>query len=297
MKPAVLVIGGSGNIGRPVVDHFVEKLSKFSKVGILTTSPSKFAQQQAQGIQIVEGWFLDPAAYKGYDTVISLVGNSLMRLQPAMIEAAVAGGVTHFYPSELGSDVGQDALKDFRYFRDKRVTQDHLVAVAKQNPAFRYTLLITGPFTEWVATSAYGIDRDAKVVNAYGRGDAKLDVTSIPDVARYTVESVLIPTDPSQQKREIRVAGERTTFQNLIDVLGEVEGSKYTCNFMPIAEAQAEEDTARQAENEEQVLHWSLRTLGGGGNALIGGSPNNDKFGFTPESVRETFQRVYAPAL
>lgn len=181
MAPSVLIIGGSGNIGRPIVDEFIRNLSRFSKVGVLTSSPAKFDEQTSKGIQVVSGSFLDPESYRGYDTVISLAGNSIMRLQPAMIESAVAGGVTHFYPSEFGSDVGTEDLKDFRYFRDKRVTRDHLVATAKNHPSFKYTLFITGPFTEWTVESYYGVDRTAKTSNAYGRGDARLDVTSIPE--------------------------------------------------------------------------------------------------------------------
>jgi hypothetical protein len=36
-----------------------------------------------------------------------------------------------------------------RYFRDKQVTRSHLAATAKAHPEFKYTLFITGIFTEW----------------------------------------------------------------------------------------------------------------------------------------------------
>lgn len=182
MSPSVLIVGASGNFGRPLVEEFIKYHDQFSKIGVLTTSsPSKFDEQKARGIQVISGSILEPNSYRGYDTVISLAGNSIMRLQPAMIEAAVDGGVTHFYPSEFGSDVGTEELREFRYFRDKRVTRDHLVATAKKNPNFKYTLFITGPFTEWTVDALYGVDRDAKTVNAYGRGDAKIDVTSLKE--------------------------------------------------------------------------------------------------------------------
>ncbi|RFU27386.1 hypothetical protein B7463_g8952, partial [Scytalidium lignicola] len=279
MAPSVLIIGASGNFGRPLVDEFIKNLSKFSKVGILTaSSPLKFDEQKSRGIQVVAGSLLDPASYRGFDIVISLAGNSIMRLQPAMIEAAVIAGVTHFYPSEFGSDVGIEALREFRYFRDKRVTRDHLVATAKKNSDFKYTLLITGPFTEWAVDALYGVDKDTKTVNA---------------IARYTVESTLLPLKPGQQKREIRVVGESTTFQGLVDALGEVEGVKYKSIYWLTKDALVEQEKAQRAEDEERVLYWSVRTLGASGNAVIGGPSDNDKFGFTPETARETFQRVY----
>ena len=159
MAPSVLIIGASGAYGRPLTEEFIAQLGKFEKVGILA-DPSKTAKFDAvkeRGIRVVAGSFLNPTAYAGYDTVISLAGNAIMRLQPAMIEAAIAGGVTHFIPSEFGSDVGQEALKDFRYFQDKRVTRTHLVAAAKAHPTFRYSLIMTGPFIEWTVDKVYGV--------------------------------------------------------------------------------------------------------------------------------------------
>jgi hypothetical protein len=33
-----------------------------------------------------------------------------MKLQPGMVDAAIAGGVRHFYPSELGTDISYGAI-------------------------------------------------------------------------------------------------------------------------------------------------------------------------------------------
>lgn len=183
MAPSILLIGASGNFGRILVEEFIKHLSKFDKVGILAdpSKVSKFEAAAVKGIQIVPGSFVDAKSYTGYDTVMSLAGNAIMRLQPAMIEAAIAGGVTHFYPSEYGADLAQEALKAVRYFRDKLVVRSHLVAAARAHPDFRYTLMLTGPFTEWTVDKFYGVDREEKKVVTYGRPDAPIDVTSIPE--------------------------------------------------------------------------------------------------------------------
>jgi hypothetical protein len=112
-------------------------------------------------------------------------------------------------------------------------------------------------------------------------------------IARYTVLSTLLPFAPGQQKREIRVVGEHTTFQGLIDVLGEVEGQPYQTTFLPATEALAEQEKARRAEDEEAELAWSLQTLGASGFAIVPGPLDNNRFDFNPESVRETFERVF----
>jgi hypothetical protein len=80
----------------------------------------------------------------GFDVVISLVGNALLRLQPAMIELAAAAGVHQFYPSEYGADISQAPAYSNRYFRSKQDTRDQLIATAKAYPEFHYTLVMTG---------------------------------------------------------------------------------------------------------------------------------------------------------
>ena len=104
-----------------------------------------------------------------------------MRAQTEMIDAAIVGGATHFYPSEWNSDISQKEIADMRYFRDKQFTRSHLVARAKEHPGFRYTLFITGIFTEWSFLEFYGFDHENLEVVVYGKADAQVGMTSIPE--------------------------------------------------------------------------------------------------------------------
>ncbi|KAL7931575.1 hypothetical protein V8C35DRAFT_112339 [Trichoderma chlorosporum] len=225
---------------------------------------------------------------------------AIMRLQPAMINAAVAGGVTHFYPSEFGSDTAQDSLKDFRYFQDKRMTRYHCVATAKLHPQFKYTYMLTAPFTEWTIMAFHGVDRTTKKVLAYGKKvlaygkkDMPMDVTSLKDTVRYTVASTLLPFPEGQQKREIRVVGERTAFQRIVDTLGEIEGCQYEVTYVPVEGALEKMDAALKAEDEEAELEWSARGLLNSDNAIVDGPYDNERLDpARPETVRETFERI-----
>jgi hypothetical protein len=118
---------------------------------------------------------------EGFTHVISVVGNDVLRLQPAMIEAAIAAGVRHFYPSEWNSDISQKEIYSLRYFRDKQVVRSHLAAKAIEHPDLRYTIFITGIFTEWSVLEFYGFDHKKLEVTAYGKPDARVGVTSIPE--------------------------------------------------------------------------------------------------------------------
>lgn len=57
---------------------------------------------------------------------------------------------------------------NLRYFRDKHVTRNHLAAKAKEVPGFHYTIMTTGPFTEWAVSSFFGVDHNNRTVTAYG---------------------------------------------------------------------------------------------------------------------------------
>ncbi|KZF25654.1 NAD(P)-binding protein [Xylona heveae TC161] len=295
MAPSVLLIGASGSLGVPLVEEFIRQKSKFERIAILAdpSRAKKFEDVQKRGIDVVTGSFLDPNSYKGFSVVISLAGNPIMRLQPAMIEAAVAAGVRHFYPSEFGVDVGHDDLVDFRYLRDKRVTRDHLVAKAKEVPGFRYTLLMNGIFAEWSAIPPLGVDTDKHTSTVYGTPDAILSLTAVPDIVRYIVESVLLPFENDEAERQLRVIGQNVSHAELLDILEEIQGSKYDRTYLPLAEAAEKQDESRKKGDEASVLYWSLRQLQGSGNGRVPGPWDNDKFSFKPESARETIQRIY----
>ena len=145
--PSVLLIGAGGALGGPLLEEFIRQKAKFARIAVLASDEpkrAKFAEAEKNGVDIVIGSFLEPTPYRGFDTVLSLVGKPLLRLQPAMIEMAITAGVQHFYPSEFGFDLSQPGLYTYRYFRSKQDTRDHLAAKARENPDFRYTLFMNG---------------------------------------------------------------------------------------------------------------------------------------------------------
>src|ERR1700761_3621210 len=148
MAPSVLVIGAGGFMGAPTIEELLSKKEKFERIGILADSSRshKFESLKSRGVEVIVGSYLDTTKYQGFNTVLALVGNALMKLQPGMIEAAAQAGVTHFYPSEFGADLALPELRDIRYFRDKYATREMLADKAREVPGFKYTLLMGGSF-------------------------------------------------------------------------------------------------------------------------------------------------------
>ncbi|KAF7374268.1 NAD(P)-binding protein [Mycena sanguinolenta] len=294
MAPSVLLIGASGALGRPLVEEFQRQRARFGRVAILSdpAKVDKFKEVQKNGIEVISGSFLDFKCYQGFDVVISLTGNGAMRLQPAMIEAAIAGGVRHFYPSEFGTDIEHKNFWQFRYFRDKVATRDHLAAKAKEVSDFRYTLMLVGAFSEWAAGEFSGVDLKNHTVVAYGYPDAELSVTGMKDIVRYTVDSILLPFPEGQTRREIRVRGDHLTWTQLIGLLEEIQGVKYQVTFIDPQEAAKKQEEARQRGDEDAELMWAGKTLGPAGRVVIPLPLDNDKFDFKPEPLKEILLRT-----
>ncbi|KAJ7909919.1 hypothetical protein B0H13DRAFT_2489419 [Mycena leptocephala] len=293
MAPSVLIIGASGNIGRPLVQEFLKNKTRFERIAILA-DPAKVAQfveVQSQGTEVVVGSFLEASSYKGFDTVICLAGNAAMKLQPGMIDAAIASGARHFYPSELGTDLAYRDNGKRRYFRDKIATREHLRQRAREVPGFAYTLLITGAFTEWAPAPFNNIDTQKHTASPYGSPDALVTVTAIPDVVRYITESVLLPLE-GQSCRELRVSGDTLTWAALIGLLEEVQGVKYETTYLDPRDAAVKEEAARVAGDAEAEIFWSGITLQASGVVYVPGPFDNARFSFTPETAKQTLQRL-----
>jgi hypothetical protein len=105
-----------------------------------------------------------------------------MKFQPAIIDAAIAAGVTEFYPSEFGSDIGQGGYMTHRYWRDKVMTREHLRAVAKTKPGFNYTFVVTGGFIEFALHPLFGMDIDRHTFTFYGQPEKQEALTAVNEL-------------------------------------------------------------------------------------------------------------------
>jgi hypothetical protein len=110
-----------------------------------------------------------------------MLGNNAMKFQPAIIDAAMTAGVTEFYPSEFGSDIGQGDYLTNRYWRDKHITRQHLRDVASTNPGFNYTFLVTGGFMEYAMHPLFGIDIEKHTFTFYGAPEKQEALTAVDE--------------------------------------------------------------------------------------------------------------------
>jgi hypothetical protein len=112
--------------------------------------------------------------------------------------------------------------------------------------------------------------------------------------AKFLVSSILVPwKDPSNPERTLRVAGDTMTWRQLVDTLGEVQGAVYEHKYLDPGVAHRKEEEAREAGDFGSEMAWSAKPLAASGYSIVGTPLGNDLFGFKPETVKETLQRVY----
>ncbi|EXJ71632.1 uncharacterized protein A1O5_05440 [Cladophialophora psammophila CBS 110553] len=289
---SVLLIGASGALGKPLMDELIRQRDQFKRIAILAT-PDRATKFSNSDVEVVIGSFYEAKSYQGFTHVISAVGNPLMVLQPAMVEVAVSVGVKHWYSSEWNSDISQRQIQNLRYFRDKQAVRAYLRGKAAQAPGFQYTLMVTGIFTEWALDEFYGFDHQKLTARLYGQPGKRIGVTSIPDIARHTIDSLRIPFD--SPGRTLRVQGWTGKIEELIAELEQARGVKYQITWVDVSEAKELEEQARVNEDDLSEMMYSIKPLltSGYGVADGVGKLDNDLFDFKPETPRETFARVF----
>jgi hypothetical protein len=110
---------------------------------------------------------------------------------------------------------------------------------------------------------------------------------------RYIVQSVLLPLEQGQSRRELRVAGETLTWAALLHTLEEVQDAKYDIKYLDPQEAAEKEEKARVEGDAETERFWSGKTLFATGVAHVRGPFDNALFSFTPENAKQTLQRLF----
>ncbi|OAL24910.1 hypothetical protein AYO20_10615 [Fonsecaea nubica] len=290
---SVLLIGASGALGKPLLDELIRQRHQFKRIAVLAT-PERASKFNESDVEVVVGSFYEAGSYQGFTHVVSAIGNALMILQPAMVDAAVSAGVKHWYASEWNSDIAQRQIQALRYFRDKQAVRAYLRGKAAQAPGFQYTLMVTGIFTEWALDEFYGFDHQKLTAQVYGQLGNRIGVTSIPDIARYTVDSLRISSE-GVPGRTLRVQGWTGKIEDLIGELEQVRGVKYRITWVDVSEAKELEEQARVDEDDLSEMMYSIKPLLASGYGVADGvgELDNELFDWKPETPRETFARVF----
>ncbi|KAK3115089.1 hypothetical protein LTR53_005905 [Teratosphaeriaceae sp. CCFEE 6253] len=183
------------------------------------------SQPNLGGVAIVEVDYTDAAQLEqmlqGQHAVISALGDTpgALAAQEALITAAVAAGVSRFVPSEYGSDTLHGRVRAFPFFADMLQHQDLLKRAAESQPAFSYSLLITGPFLDWgLSVVPFIVNVGDPATQRFDGGDVPFSTTRVATLAA-ALASLL--SQPEATKNRVLYIHDAITTQNALLALTE----------------------------------------------------------------------------
>ncbi|GMY29605.1 isoflavone reductase homolog isoform X2 [Fagus crenata] len=205
-KSKVLVVGGTGYIGRRIVraslaeGHITYVLQR-RELGLDIDKLQMLLSFKKQGARLIEGSFSDHQslvdAVKQVDVVICTMSGVHFRshnllLQLKLVDAIKqAGNIKRFLPSEFGTDPARmgHALEPGRVSFDEKMK----VRKAIEDAKIPYTYVVANCFAGYFAANLSQMETllpPKEKVNMYGDGNVKVVYMDEDDVGLYTIKTI-----------------------------------------------------------------------------------------------------------
>jgi uncharacterized protein YbjT (DUF2867 family) len=275
----ILVIGGTGNIGKSVVEGL---LGKGEKVRVLARD-TKTAGQVFQQAEVVQGDLDDPAslarAMEGAEKLFLITPLHLeqVRMKSNAIQAAKATGIKHIVMS-TGIGAGPDAGVEIGRWHGEN--QEEIKATG-----IPYTFLQPTFFMQNFMMSAATIIDHGAFYLPLGNGEVSfVDARDIADVA------VTALTTPGYDNTELPITGgQAITCENAAVIMSEVLGKEV--RFVDVTLDQAKEAMvgAGMPEKLADIMN-ELYSLGPAGHLSYVAPTVDEVTGHKPRDFRQFFE-------
>ncbi|KAK5046584.1 hypothetical protein LTR84_007345 [Exophiala bonariae] len=196
----IVLAGGTGNLGREILDALIEKGTH--ELSVFTRSDGAYPDLEKQGVRVLKVNYDDQdgltAALKGVEVVLSFVvaqSDPEGMAQKNLIDASVAAEVKRFAPSEWASRSGAGPQ-----YASKDIVSDYLREINKDKRVLEYSLFQLGFFTNYLGSphkttkhvQLFNIHVDVENRRAIAPegDDLKWTFTTVQDVARVVAEAV-----------------------------------------------------------------------------------------------------------
>jgi nucleoside-diphosphate-sugar epimerase len=223
--PRIALAGVTGDLGARIGRALIAQGARVNAIVRPDTAPEKLATLRAHGFDPIAVDMSDAAALRdavrGSRCIVSALNGLepvVIGLQQRLLDAAVAGGVGRFIPSDYCLDFKKTRPGENRNLDLRR----RFMATLDAAPV-RATSIFNGAFVDMLAGQAPIIAPAIRRVVHFGDAGQALDFTSKDDVARFTAAAALDDTAP----RILRIAGDTVSPLDLARIMGELTGKRY----------------------------------------------------------------------
>ncbi|KXS98408.1 hypothetical protein AC578_1767 [Pseudocercospora eumusae] len=277
----VLVLGGTGVIGKILLDTLLAAKDEFERIGLFT-SPETCAKKaglinsfKSRGAEVLVGDLDNDndvrKAYEGFDTVVSALGRTAIEKQCNLISLAEQSpSIVRFIPSEFGTDIAFNASSATEKPHQAKLKVRAFLE-SDTGRRLTYTFIVTGPFADlYVGSMANepqlgSFDVQSKHAVLLGDGDGKIALTTMADCGRALL-GVLQHPEACDGKAVI-VHSFITTPHATLREFERQMNAKWSLDYTSLADLRALEDQAWAQSNPLAAL-YTLRRIWTEGSTL-----------------------------
>ncbi|KAL6809854.1 hypothetical protein V8C40DRAFT_284612 [Trichoderma camerunense] len=293
MSVKVAVAGATGSAGIPIINellkagHHVTALSRS-----ISSASSKLPKHQ--NLDIVEVDYDSvpslTAALQNHDVVIAtLPVDTPIGSQDTLIDAAVAAGVSRFFPAEFGTDTDNAKCMKLPVFENKMHALEYLREKVAKHPNFSYTALCTGPFFDWGLEAGFLAHPKTHTATIYDDGNLPWSTTTLATISKAVVS--LMSHLEETKNRHVYIHDAVVTQNKIIEIAKRIDGKDWELTYVDSAAALEEAEVEyRKADSDYKkglmpLLHISVLGKGYGGD--FSGRLDNELLGIKLMSDEE----------
>jgi len=225
MKKTIVIAGATGNLGGKIVKALLAKGAEVKAIVRLETDLEKIKDLEQKGVKVYQVETNNKSEISkhciGSDCVVSALAGlreNIVDAQKIFLDAAVEANVQRFIPSDYSIDFtnlkeGQNRNLDLR-----REFHQYL-----EKAPIKATTIFNGAFMDLLTTDMPLILFKQKRILCWGNPDQITEYTTTDNVAEFTAEAAIDDSTP----RYLRIAGDRLSCYNFVQLLTELKGNKY----------------------------------------------------------------------
>jgi len=215
----IAIVGAGGSIGTYVLQALLAEPS-FAVTVIQRTSSRAKPPSSVRVLTVPDAFPVDALveAFKGQDVVINCISNPNLEEQMRFVDAALAGGVRRYVPSEYGMDNSNPRAQELNViFKTKGAVQDYL---RKQQDKMEWMSISCGMWIKWsMAHNFLGMHIKEKRLVSWDEGEGKFSASTEENTALALVRSLTLM--PHETKNRSIFLSDFATTQN--ELFAEIE--------------------------------------------------------------------------
>jgi uncharacterized protein YbjT (DUF2867 family) len=225
MKKIILIAGGTGNLGRKIINALLKKGAEVRAVVRSGSDTGKIKILENLGVKVFKVNMSKIEEVSNACIGVSCVVSALAGLreviidtQKTVLDAAITAGVPRFIPSDYSLDFTKLTSGENRNFDLRREFHQYL-----DKSSIAATTIFNDTFADMLTDQIPLILFKQKLVLYWGNADHRMGFTTVDNTAEFTANAALDPSTP----RFLQIAGDQISAREIKTVVSEVSGKKF----------------------------------------------------------------------